>query len=243
MYEALYEQNQGLLRALANRWRTACERDRAVSLEDLTQAGFFGLVKAAETFDPSAGKSWSSWATWYIFREFENALCLRDGQALQPHTDAFALDTPIPSEGARGATYGDMLEDDSLPEIDAGAMLDDLQRTVHEAVNSLHDDAQRRAVQMYDLEGKTIQETAEALAMPATKAHRMRRKALNTLRQDKRLYALRDETTLDELTRFYAHKGLTAFERDWTSVTEGAALWRIEQRQGQQIRQPLSRRL
>ena len=34
---------------------------------------------------------------------------------------------------------------------------------------------------------------------------------------------------LDERTRFHAHKGVEAFNRDWTSVTEAAALWRIEQ--------------
>jgi len=230
MYEALYEQNRGLLWALANRWRTACERDRAVSVEDLTQAGFFGLVKAAETFDPSAGKAWSSWAAWFIFKEFENALCIREGQALQPHTGALALDAPMPSEDAGGATYGDMLADDSMPEVDAGAVLDDLQRRVHEAVDDLQDDAQRRTVQLYDLEGKTIQEAAEALSVPVTRAYTIRRKALITLHQDQRLSALRDEANLDELTRFHSHKGLRAFERDWTSVTEGAALWRIEQR-------------
>ena len=229
MYEALYEQNRSFLQALANRWRTACERDRAVSVEDLTQAGFFGLVKAAESFNPSAGKSWRSWAAWYIFREFEIALCLRDGQARQPHTSALALDAPAHVENADGASFGDLLADGSLPEIDAGALLSELQQQVREAVGALPDGEQRRAVQLVDLEGKTSEEAAEALGVTAAHVRNCRAKARNILRGDPRLCALSDKE-LDTCTRFHAHKGLAAFERDWTSVTEGAALWRIEQR-------------
>lgn len=47
--------------------------------------------------------------------------------------------------------------------------------------------------------------------------------------RDQRRKDLAADFTLDELTRFHAHKGLTAFNQDWTSVTEGAALWRVEQ--------------
>ena len=47
--------------------------------------------------------------------------------------------------------------------------------------------------------------------------------------RDQRRKDLAADFTLDELTRFHSHKGFTAFNRDWTSVTEDAALWRIEQ--------------
>lgn len=234
MFEELYAQNRGLLWKLASRWREACERDRAVSVEDLAQAGLFGLVKAAETFDPAAGKSWASWAAWYIIREFENALCLRDGQATRPHTSAVALDAPLSEDGTEGVTLGDLLADETLPEIDAGALLDELRQTVRGAVEGLSDGEQRRAVQLYDLEGRSSRETAEALGVPVPRALALRQKAHNTLRRDKRLQDLASDFILDELTRFYAHKGLTAFERDWTSVTEGAALWRVEQREKRQ---------
>ena len=53
-------------------------------------------------------------------------------------------------------------------------------------------------------------------------------RARRWLARDWRLQRLVD---LDNRTRFHAHKGVAAFNRDWTSVTEGAALWRIEQRQ------------
>ena len=63
MYEALYEQNRGLLVMMARQYAGACEMDRAVSEEDLVQAGFLALVRAAKTFDRAGGRSWASWAT------------------------------------------------------------------------------------------------------------------------------------------------------------------------------------
>ena len=58
MYEALYEQNKGLLHTMAQRYAEACERDRAVSVEDLMQAGFLGLVEAARS---ESGKETLKW--------------------------------------------------------------------------------------------------------------------------------------------------------------------------------------
>ena len=98
------------------------------------------------------------------------------------------------------------------------------------SVAQLRDEDQRRAVELYDLQGATIRETAEGLGVPVSRAYAIRQKAHSTLRKDKRLQSLAEDFMLDEQTRFHAHKGVAAFERDWTSVTEGAALWRVEQR-------------
>ena len=57
VYEEIYEQNRGLLTVLARQYEKICALDRAVSTEDLMQAGFFALVKASESFDETAGKT------------------------------------------------------------------------------------------------------------------------------------------------------------------------------------------
>lgn len=231
MYEELYEQNWRLLYHLAKRWADHCERDPAVSVEDLAQAGFFGLIKAAETFDESAGKAWVGWAAWHVYREFETALGLREGKPTRAHTGALALDAPVSVDDAEGMTFLDTLPDDSLPDIDTGALLEDLQKCVREAVGRLRHERQRRAVQMCDLEGKPLREAAEGFGVSIERVRTLRSDAYKQLKQDKQLRALADDPArLDELTRFHAHKGVKAFERDWTSTTEGAALWRIEQR-------------
>lgn len=229
MFEELYRQNRGLLWTLANHWREACERDRAVSVDDLAQAGFFGLVNAAQTFDPAAGKPWTSWAAWYITREICAALGYREGRPTKAHTSALALDAPL-SEDAEGATLGDSLENKNLPEIDSALLFDEVQRGIRAAVEQLTDEQQRRAIQLHDLGGVTQIETARRLGVSVDRVRRLRRAGHDRLRHNRQLRALADEQ-LDERTKFHAHKGVAAFERDWTSVTEGAALWRVEQQQ------------
>lgn len=229
--ETLYADNRLLLRAMASKWAGRCALDRAVDTEDLMQAGFFGLLRANESFDPEAGKSWASWAAWFIRREFENTLGLREGKSTRAHTAALPLDAPLPTNDGDDTTGTDLLADDSLPEIDSGALLADLQENVRRAVDELPNDRERRVVQLCDLEDKPLRTAAAALQVSTERARQIRKRALHNLREDKRLRALADEKWLDERTRFHAHKGVTQFRRDLTSTTEAAALWRIEQRQ------------
>ena len=226
MYEALYEQNRGLLVMMARQYAGACEMDRAVSEEDLVQAGFLALVRAAKTFDRAGGRSWASWATWQIRREFERTLCLRAGKRIQAHSGADTLDRPLNAGDGEGATGLDLLADDSLPDADAGLLLDELRRGVREAVDRLEDGAERRAVQLCQLEARSYREAASAMGVSPGRARRLSDLGCRNLSADRQLRQLID---LDDRTRFHAHKGVTAFNRDWTSVTEGAALWRIAQ--------------
>lgn len=229
MFESLYEQNRDLLFHLARRWAGRCDLDPAVSVEDLAQAGFFGLIKAAESFDEAAGKSWIGWVIWHVHREFENALGYREGKPTRAHTGALALDAPVSVDDAEGLTFLDTLPDDSLPDMDDGPLLDDLCKRVREAVERLPDDRQRQTVQLCDLEGKPLREAAEGLSVSVERVRQVRKAALKKLKIDPQMRALADAEWLESQTRYHAHKGVRAFERDWTSVTEGAALWRIEQ--------------
>lgn len=230
MYEDLYQQNKGLLHAMARRWAVSCKHDRAVSVEDLAQAGFFGLVKAAETFDEAAGKSWACWASWFIRREFERALSLWNGKPTRPHFGALPLDAPLSSDDEEGGAFIDQLPDESLPDIDAGALNDDLKNSLRAALEQLRDPRGRQIVQCCDLDRRPFTTAADALGISVERVRQIRNKALKALRKDEGLRAHAERLTLDDLTRFHAHKGVAAFNRDLTSVTEGAALWRIQQR-------------
>ena len=168
MYEDLYAQNNGLLISMARRYAGACAMDRAVSEEDLIQAGFLALVRAAQTYDPAGGKCWAGWAMWHIRRE------------------------------------------------------------VREAVDRLEDDGQRQVVRLCHLEARSYWEAAALMGADERQVRQTGQRARRWLARDWRLQRLVD---LDNRTRFHAHKGVAAFNRDWTSVTEVAALWRIEQRQ------------
>lgn len=226
MYEDIYEHNKGLLFAIARRYERICALDRAVSIEDLTQEGFIALVRAADTFDESAGKTWAGWATWHIRREYERALGLRERRFRRAHTGAVSLDQPINGGEADGTTVGDTLADTSLPDADEDLLLNELRQDVREALLRLEDGRQRRALQLCQLEGRSVHEAARAMGTTSRQVQRLCERADANLARDRKLRAW---VGLDERTRFHAHKGVRAFNIDWTSVTEGAAMWRIEE--------------
>ena len=190
MYEEVYEQNKGLLVMMAKRYARVCALDRAVSMEDLIQAGCIGLMKAADNFDPAAGKTWSSWACWYIQMEFNSVLGLRHGRFTRPHTGAAALDKPLSREDSGSATAGELLADMSLPDADDALLRDELRRDVRAAVARLKSEGQRRVVQLCKLEGRSYQQAAKSLGISVPQAYQLFFRASNNLARDPRMRAL-----------------------------------------------------
>lgn len=222
MDDVLYLENAGLLLMMARRYAWVLKWDHALTLDDLLQMGALGLYRAAETFDPAAGKAWSAWAVWYIQQEFRAALGIKDGKPTSVHVGAVSLDAPLSADDPGGGTLGDMLPDESLPDIDEGLLLDDLQRSVREAVQGLQDAQQRAAVQMCDLEGKKLSEAAQVLCVAPERVRVLRNKGRMRLE-----HVLR-RLTLEDRTPYYRHVGVRAFRSTNESSTEAAALWRIE---------------
>lgn len=210
MYEEVYEQNKGLLVMMARRYARVCALDRAVSMEDLMQAGFIGLMKAADSFDPAAGKSWSGWACWHIQMEFNSALGLRQGHFTRPHTGAAALDRPLSADDADGATAGDMLADETLPDADEAILLDELRRDVRAAVDRLKSEGQRQVVQLCKLEGWSYRQAAQRMGVSVGQAYQLFFRASNNLARDPRLRAL---AGLGERGKSDARRGSKAFRR------------------------------
>ena len=192
MYEQLYADNWRLLRYTALRYAAACQRDRAVSVEDLEQAGFFGLIKAKETYTDEPGHSWVKWAIWHITREIYKALGLRDGKPTKSHTSALSLDAPLNEDDPESATGVDLLQDDSLPDIDEGTLLSDLQRCVHDAVNALKDERQREVIKACNLNGITYRDEAEIIGVSPERIRQIIKAGHRLLARDKRLSNLYD---------------------------------------------------
>lgn len=239
MYEELYAENRGLLRAVARRWAGACARDRAVSVEDLEQAGFFGLVKAAESYTPTDdGKGWATWAAWYISAEIYKALGYRwragsDDQpgrcvATNAATWALSLDAPVSADNPEGMTWGDTLADDSMPDVDEGINLTTLQEYVRAAVERLQNRQQRTVIQMCAIEGRPYSEAAAALGVSVERVRQIRQAALRSLRKDKILYR-NSRADIELKTPYYARVTVAAFNTTHTSATEKAVLWRLDQ--------------
>ena len=229
MYEELYRDNVRLLQHLAGRYAPACALNHAVDVDDLVQAGFFGLIRAKETFDESRGKTWAGWAAWHVKREFEKALGMREGRFASADAGAVSLDQPLFNKGEeQETTRGELLEDESLPDADEGLLRDEIVRTVRERVDALEDGRGREIVRRSRLGGETLGQVAQDMGVTFHQAARLRGKAENALRRDKYLRALAD---IDERTRYYVRKGASAFQCDHTSVVEAAVIWREEQRE------------
>lgn len=68
LYEALYEQNTGLIGKIASRYAWIAD------MADLKQQAFFGIVKAAAHYDPSLGASFATYAFQWIRAELNRYL-------------------------------------------------------------------------------------------------------------------------------------------------------------------------
>ena len=227
MYEDLYEQNKWLLYSTARKYRGYCEMDPAVSFEDLVQAGFIGLVDAARTYN-NEKLPWSYHARWCMIKEIYNVLGLRNGKPIKAHTGAISLDCPALADEENSASLGDLLPDDSIPPPDEALLLEEVQISVRRAIDNLTDPRQRHIMTVYMLEGKSLSDAATMIGMTPMQARQVYFRAVSILSRNFRLRSLVD---LDDRTRFYARKSVQAFNQDWTSVTEEAALWRVEQQE------------
>lgn len=231
MYEQLYQDYKGFICSIANRYRDYCRTDRAVDVEDLVQVGFIGLVNAYNTYDENTPRTWMMHVKACILREIYSVLGIRNGELKKPHSLAASMDAPLISHKANSATLGEMLPDDTMPELDEALMREETCACVRQAIDQLADPRLRQLVELRDLSGCSLSEAASAMSITPARALQLHGRALASLARDRRLRAF---ANLDERTRFHAHKGVRAFMSDRTSVTEAAALWRIEQRERQQ---------
>lgn len=221
MLEKLYMDNRGLIGMWIRHYTFLWKDNPVCDADDLMQAGFLGLVAAAQTFDPDAG-SWSGWASYHIRTAILDTLGMR-----RKHARTVSLDTPL-GDNPDGDTLSDLIPDESIP--GAG---EDLQRiatvqAVRDAIRAIPSEQQRRALELVRMEGKTQREAAELLGVPFQTICALNKKSLRELRKNR---ALQDMADLDGLTRFHAHKGVSSFRRDWSSSVEDAVIWREEQRE------------
>lgn len=215
MYENICQENSGLVHFFAKRYRTQTAPD----YEDVVQAGFIGLMSAAQSFDHKAG-AWSSWAGLHIRREMRQVVGLRG--KLEP--EPLSIDAPI-ADG-EDITLADMIADANLPELDAEVLQEETTRTVREAVEGMENAAERAALKSVYLDGLTASEAARRLDVNTRELSALLRNGKAKLRKDKRLLKALPE--LDAETRFYAKKSISAFTRDQSSVVEDAVIWRAE---------------
>ena len=213
--------NRGLVYTIARRYLAACERDRAVSLDDLAQAGYIGLIEAAQTYDEAKG-TFSNWAVIYIRKEIREALGLHSSKP-KADKDALSLDTEIGED----MTLSDTLTapDDTEEYIDRSELV----RVVRGSVSALPA-PQSTLVQLHDLQGRSLATAGHHCGLSLSAARKAYAKATLTLRRNRVLRALASAHHLDQLTDWHRHVGLQTYRNTRTSSTEALAFWRQEHR-------------
>ncbi len=214
----LYKQNYGLIYKLARRY---VDLDNAVTIDDLTQAGFLGLYVAVDAWEPARG-AWSTVAYLHVWKAMREAVGLSGRKRTLAR--AVSLDEPLLGDEGGATTRLDMLADESLAAADASLLADEQSAALMEAVARLAPD-ECEAIRLHELEGLSYARVGVCMGVGVQRARALQARAIRNLHKDAEL-----ERALDMETRFHGHKGVRAFLSDWTSATEGAALWRIEHR-------------
>lgn len=212
-----------LLHKICKRYQTIIDRSGAIDTDDLLQAGRIAICKAQQTYDPEGGASFCN----YVYDRIRGAMRLTAG--INPNTGAAPeqmeyLDAPITDDSGNETSMIDLIPD---PNADTeAAVLDPIERSetqqeVRAAVDRLKSDAQREAVSKFWLEGKSKNAAADEMNMDEDSFKKIERTARSTLRRDWQLkeYAI---------SVLYFHVGVNRFNTTWTSATEQAALWYIE---------------
>lgn len=134
----LWAQTRRMALKEANRW--AAHRSNGSQLEDLLQAAFIALMRAVDTFDPTAGCAFSTWYFRALTAEFTIATGRRTKkQQLDPLHAAVSLDVPLAD--SEDITLGDTIPDKraemAFSEADRMVDNDHLRAALMSAVNAL----------------------------------------------------------------------------------------------------------
>lgn len=221
--EALWREHCGLCRYLVQRNRWITQADPSVSTEDLTQTAFFGLVKAAETWDRTKGKSFSSWAAWAIVREYRRLIGWFSGETPPAHVCAQSLDIPAYDEDDGGETKLDLLEDGALPDASEAVEAKEIAQAIDEALERLKVPGAQEVLRLKYCEQRTQAQIAAQTGLTCPEVKSIVDRSLRALLRDWRLK--RAVSLWDELPSYST--GVQTFKASG-SQTERAALWLID---------------
>lgn len=235
---ALYEQNKNLVWFYVRKYLPMCESRPDIDPEDMFQAGFMGVMEAAKTFQPQKG-SWVSWAGLYIRKNIRDLFgrtsksyytaILPDGSTERSRYVVGSLDAPKFDD--EETTVIETVPDETPVDFDENLNSEEDARRIREAVDSLEDESQRKAVIERYFVGQTQKDIAEAWGVELKFIKNCISAAFRRLARDRRIVAIyRERNPLDEVTRFHAHKGLNAFFSSRSSLVEDAVIWRENQR-------------
>lgn len=216
----LWTQVQRLAAKMVKRYAGLARQNGAIDFEDLLQAAFLGVERAAIAYVPEKG-GFTTIMGYYVQHEMNKLLGL-GGRVRREHYDSVSVNMPIGENGT--ATLGDLLPDTTLPDEDRDMLQEDMQREVRAAIGRLKE-AQAQAVRACCLEGASYDTVAEQMGLVPSRVGQLKAKGIQMLRRDKRLQELAVVAVP------FRYMGVDAFRREWTSTVEWAVMERERMRE------------
>lgn len=215
---ALWMQVKQLAWWMVSRFLSLAKSNKAVDSDDLMQAAFLGVERAAKAFNPELG-SFATIMGYYLSDECREVLGLNGRKRLE-HYNAESTNKPISETG--DLTIVDTIPDDSLTDEDAAILRDDVQRLVHAAIDCLKQQ-EATVIRASFLEGVPYGVISQRLGVSETRVGYLRHRGLQKMQDNQCLRQLVDDACC------WKRKGVRAFRSNWSSVVEDAVLWREKQ--------------
>lgn len=223
----LWEINQGLIRSMFWKWYPANKAvvdAHGMTAEDFEQEGYFAIQYAAEHYDPEKGFAFSTWLTYAMKRQIQQALTnghrrtleCEDGKrrtvSANPLNYCESTDAPIAKGDESASTLGDMLPDPAAAKemqgVEDKLYHEQMHNDVETALQKLPP-AEVEVLRHRFYENKTLQETAESTGETISTVRAIEGRALHHLRLDKSLRRWHDDFIT---ARSWRNPGFSAWE-------------------------------
>ena len=218
----LWENNQGLVRYIAKRYREDC--GRLFDDDDLIQAGYLGLHAAAMLYSAERGASFTTYAVFHIRRAMREVAGLRGKR--DALVDARPLDAPMGDDG--DDTLLDLI---ATPCEDFPVELEELCQIIRAAVGRIRDRKAREVIQAVYWDGVSLVDYARSEEISPHGAGERLQRGYAILRKDPKIIGLALAEGYD--TGYFRYKGLGAYRGTGTSAVEDIVI-RQEQVERQQ---------
>ena len=190
-----------------------------VESDDLINSGYFAVLAAVKTYDPSRCK-FSHWFMVYLKTAFADATGYRtEKQKHDPLRYALSIDAPL--DDTDSDTLGDLQADPSatipFEDVDTAIFGDQLHHALEEVISELPE-VQAEIIRRHYWDQQTLEEIAASIGKSTERIRQLEERAIRTMRTPPYCDGL--ENFVEQRTNYYARVGIAEFRRIHTSATE-----------------------
>lgn len=240
--EMLWKNCHSFIRSQAMRWNRAFQNRPCFDDEDLTQAGYFALLNAVSSYDPSKGM-FLTYLAFHLKTAFADVCgCRSTAQMKAPENNALSLDRPITADDA-DITLGDTVPspDNGIEHAEESLYIQQLRQYIDEALaSSVLTDKQSIFIREHYLHGKPYAAIAGEWGCSASYPRELISNGLRKLRTGQHAPILSEMLCGDP--DYYAHTGFQAWKQSGCSVQEWALIRHGNPHKGSKEQQAEQRR-